>query len=75
MFFRLTMVLSDMVLDIIPTSNHLECESTAMWNMCPINGQQNLHVCTCHGAVSQVQGCVRDCGGLACTDWHALHQN
>ena len=61
-----------MVLDIISTSNHMECEPTAMRNICPINRPANSTCVHCHGAIGQVHGCVRTCGGVVCTEEHAL---
>ena len=62
------MLLSDVALDIISTSNHLECESTTMRNICPINGSTKSTYMHCHRAVVQVHGGVGACGGLVCTD-------
>ena len=65
MFLSPSMVLSYVVLDIVSTSNHLECESTTTRN---IHGPAKSTCMSCHGAVGQVHGCVGACGGLACTD-------
>ena len=61
------MVLVAVVLDMICTSGHLECLSSAMKNIFPAKGPAKSTCTCCQGAVGQAHGCNGACGGALLT--------
>ena len=70
--WSMAIVLNEVVSDMSYTSGHLECASTAIKNVLPINGPAKSTWTHYHGLVGQIHGCRGATSGDCFTDWHEI---
>ena len=64
------MVFSEVIEDIMWASSHLECASTMMRYVCPINGPEKSRCRWLHAWEGHSHGCKGAVGGEDLFSWH-----